>query len=89
MNGGYSGEFVRVDILCLVPFTTSQTRRYKYYDTDISNIVVVIDKALARLLLEHSVSDYLAMINQNRILTRTYFKSRYTKLDNKHENVDG
>jgi hypothetical protein len=79
INGEYSGEFIRVDILCLVPFTTSQTRRYKYYDTDISNIVVVIDKALARLLLEHSVSDYLAMINQNRILTRTCFKPRYTK----------
>ena len=89
INGEYSGEFIRGAILCLVPFTTSQTWCYKYYDTDISNIFVVTNKALVRLLLEHNVKDYLTMINQNRKLTRIDYKPRYTKLDNKHENVDG
>ena len=45
------GEFITFVNLCLVHFTTSQTWRYKYYNTDISNIFTVTDGILAILLL--------------------------------------
>ena len=81
INGEYSGEFITCVDLCLVYVTTSQTWRYKWYNTYISYIFTVVDEVPAIILLENNVDDYHKIISMKRKLTRKESKQKYKKSD--------
>ena len=89
INSEYSGEFITCVNLCLVHFTTSQTWRYKFYNTYISNIFTATDEALEILLIENNVDDYQRIISMKRKLTRKESKLKYTKADKLNDKFRG